>query len=85
MSCGVGRRGGSDPVLLWPWHWLAAATLTRSLAWEFPYAASATLKQNKTKQNKNKKILSPLTVPGGTEWRKSTGIVKNNFLCCKTS
>ena len=24
MSCGVGRRGCSDPALLWLWHRLAA-------------------------------------------------------------
>ena len=36
-SCGLGLRGGSDPMLL--------------QAWEHPYAASAALKSNKTKQN----------------------------------
>ena len=27
MSCGIGHRQGSDPVLLWLWCRLAAATL----------------------------------------------------------
>ena len=27
MSCGVGRRGGSDPALLWLWCRLAAVAL----------------------------------------------------------
>ena len=30
-----------DPALLWLWQWLAAATLIRPLAREFPYAAVA--------------------------------------------
>ena len=47
MSCGVGRRCGSDPVLLWLWHrWVAVAPI-RSLAWEPTYAAGAALKRPK--------------------------------------
>ena len=45
VSCGVGCRHGSDPVLLWLWCRLAAAALIRPLAWEFPYAAGAALKR----------------------------------------
>ena len=37
MSCGVGCRHGSDPVLLWLWRRLAAAALIQLLAWELPY------------------------------------------------
>jgi len=44
MSCGVGHRRGSGPVLLWLWHRLAATALIQALAWEPPYAAGATLK-----------------------------------------
>ena len=54
MSCGVGRRRGSDPSLLWLWHRLAAIALIQLLAWESPYAAKAALekaKRHKTKQN----------------------------------
>ena len=36
MSCGVGLRGGSDPVLLWLWTRLAAIALIQPLAWEPP-------------------------------------------------
>ena len=43
MSCGVGHRCGSDPVLLW--LWLAAAVLIWHLAWDLPYAAGAALKR----------------------------------------
>jgi len=50
MSCGVGRRCGSDPELLSLWRKPAAIALIRPLAWELPYAEGAALKrQNKTK------------------------------------
>ena len=39
VSCGVGRRRGSDPVLLWLWCRPAAVAPTGPLAWEPPYAA----------------------------------------------
>ena len=53
MSCGVGRRCGSDLALLglrlcpWlcPWLWLVATAPIRSLAWEPPYAAGVALKK----------------------------------------
>ena len=38
-SCGVGRRHGSDPALLWLWRRPAATAPIRHLAWEPPYAA----------------------------------------------
>ena len=39
MSCGVGHRHSSDPVLLW--LWLAAAAMIGLLAWESLYAVGA--------------------------------------------
>ena len=51
----VGRRFGSDPVLLWLWRRLAAAALIRPRAWEPPYAAGAALKGQKDKKKKEKK------------------------------
>ena len=48
MSCGVGRRRGSDLALLWLWCRLAATALIQPLAWEPPYAMSVAQK------NKNK-------------------------------
>ena len=36
MSYGVGRRRGSDPVLLWLWCRPAAVAPIRPLAWEPP-------------------------------------------------
>ena len=50
MSCGVGRRHGLDPELLWLWLWPAAVALIRPLAWEPPYAADAALKSKKKKK-----------------------------------
>ena len=44
VSCGIDRRCSSDPVLLWLWHRLAAATPIQPLAWELPYAMGAALK-----------------------------------------
>ena len=53
MSCGVGCRHGSDPMLLWLWRRLVATAPIRPLAWEPPYAAGAAL--GKAKRQKNKK------------------------------
>ena len=53
MSCGVGHRRGSDPVLLWLWWRLAATAPIGPLAWEPPYTAGAALKIQKTKRIKS--------------------------------
>ena len=50
MSCGAGRRLGSDLALLWLWPWPAAVALIRPLAWEPPYVLSVALKSQKQKQ-----------------------------------
>ena len=54
MSCGVGRRHGSDPTLLWLWCRLAATDLIRPLAWESPYAVGVDLERQKDKKKKEK-------------------------------
>ena len=54
MSCGAGRRGSSDPALLWLWLRLVATAPIRLSDWEPPYAACAALEKDKTKQNKTK-------------------------------
>ena len=46
MSCGVGRRHGSDLTLLWLRCRPAAAAPIRPLAWEPPYATGAALKRS---------------------------------------
>ena len=47
VSCGVGSRHGSDPVLLWLWHRPAAVALIGPLTWEFPHAKSGSGKRKK--------------------------------------
>jgi len=50
VSCGVGRRHGSDPTLLGLWCG-PVATLIGPLAWEAPYAAGAALEKTKKKKD----------------------------------
>ena len=50
MSCGVDRRHGSDPELLWLWRRPVVTAPIR------PLAAGAALKRQKTKQNKIKDL-----------------------------
>ena len=52
MSCGVGCRCGSDPVLLWLWCRPAAAGLICPLVWELPYAVGMALKTKKKGREK---------------------------------
>ena len=47
MSCGVGRRHGSD--LVWLGRRPVATALIGPLAWEPPYAAGAALEKKKIK------------------------------------
>ena len=47
MRCGVGRRRGSDPELLWLWHKPVATAPIRPLDWEPPYAAGVALENAK--------------------------------------
>ena len=55
MSCGVGRRCGSDPTLLRLWCRPVATALIRPLAWEPPYAEGAAAEKAKRQKNKNEK------------------------------
>ena len=59
MSCGVGRRRGSDPALLWFWRWPASTAPIRPLAWEPPYVAAGAA-QEKAKRN-NQPIMTAYT------------------------
>ena len=53
MSCGIGRRRGSDlALLLWLWCRPTATALIRPLTWEPPYATGAALKKDKKTKNK---------------------------------
>ena len=53
MSCHVGHRRSSYPVLLWLWGRLAAAAPNQPLAGELPYAVGAALKKRKEKEIEN--------------------------------
>ena len=55
VSCGVGRRCGSDPALLWLWHRPAAVAQIRPLALQLPYALGVALKKKKKKKERKKK------------------------------
>ena len=47
MSCDVGHRRGSDPVLLWLWCRPVAVAPIGPLAWESPYTTGAALEKDK--------------------------------------
>ena len=55
MSCGVGRRRGSDLALLWLWHRPAATAPIRPLAWEPSPAMGMALENTKNTKKKKKK------------------------------
>ena len=55
MSCGVGRRRGSDPSLLWLWHRLVATGPIRPLALEPPHAVGAAPEKAKRPKKKKKR------------------------------
>ena len=57
MSCGVGHRRGSDPVLLWLWHRLAATAQIQTLAWELPHATGVVLQRQKKKKQDDHLIM----------------------------
>ena len=50
VSCGVGRRCGSDSACLWLWCRPAAVAPIRPLTWEPPYAVGVALKSQKKKK-----------------------------------
>ena len=67
MNYGVGRRWGSDPVLLllWPWCRLADVPSIRLLAWEPPHAKGVALKKEKERK-RNKELNTG--VPVMAQW-----------------
>ena len=50
LSCGVGRRHGLGPALLWLWCRLVAAALITPLAWDPPYAMGVALEKVQKKE-----------------------------------
>ena len=51
VSCGIDRRHGLDPLLLWLWCRRAAPAPVRPLAWEPPCATGAALEKPKNKNS----------------------------------
>ena len=58
ISCGVGCRCDSDPVLLWLWRRPAATALIQPLAPELPYAKFPYPKTNRCGHKTNKNYAS---------------------------
>ena len=81
MSCGVGRKRGSDPALLWLWRRLAATAPIGPLAWEPPYATSAAQEMAKRQKNKKQKTNKQKNTPRAT---LHTGIRDPNFPALKS-
>ena len=54
MSCGVGCRRGSDPMLLWLWYRPEATGPIQPLTWEPPYAAGVALEKAERQKKINK-------------------------------
>ena len=54
VSCGVGRRRGSDPSLLWLWLW-PAADLTPSLGTSICHCRYGPKKKKKEKERKKER------------------------------
>ena len=63
MSCGLGRRCGSDPALLWLWCRLAAKAPIGPLAWEPLYVSGVALKKQKDQKKKKKVNKTKYTFP----------------------
>ena len=74
MSCGVGRRCGSDLALVWLGCRPASVAPIRPLAWESPYAVGVALKKQKKKQKKKKKERERERVQGDNAVRNSTNV-----------
>ena len=74
VSCGVGGRCGSDPMLLWLWRRLATTAPIRPLDWEPPYAMGAA--QEMAKKGKKKCSFQSLNVTaiGNFGFNSSGGI-----------
>ena len=79
MTCGVGCRRGSDPVLLWLWCRPVTTAPIWLLAWVPPYAVGAALemakrqKQNKTNKQKTTRCHEENGGDGSFGWHQGRG------------
>ena len=72
MSCGVGRRHGLDPLLLWLWCRPAAVALIQPLGWNFCMPQVWPVK-NPPQKNTNFRNL----------WDASKAVLRGNFIAIK--
>ena len=79
MSCGVGRRHGSDPPLLWLWCRPVVTAPIGPLAWELPHAAGAALE--KTKRQKKQSNTLREAFPDCPLWNSHSWPCWFNMLC----
>ena len=63
MSCGLGHRHSSDPMLLWLWCSTAAIAPIQPLAWKLPYTVGSALKIQKNAINFCMLIFYSATLP----------------------
>ena len=92
MSCGVGRRCGSDLMLLWLWRTPAAVAPIRPLAWEPPYAIGVALRSNIEREREREREFIQLNIKKTTQLRNGQSGVPwwlsrlriQHFHCCGT-
>ena len=80
MSCGVGCRCGSDPMLLWLWCRPVAIAPIGPLAWEPPYVTEAALEMAERPKKKKSEVLLSREKP----WLHYLGFVIVRFLKAHT-
>ena len=83
MSCGVGLRRGSDPVLLWLWCRPTAVAPVRPLAWEPPYSSGTALKGQKDKKKEKKE--KGLKLSEARDRTHSLMVPSWIYFCCATT
>ena len=79
MSCGVGCKHGSDPVLLWFWRRPVATPPISPLAWEPPYATGFGPRKTQKRPKKKKKDANKLICRTETD----SHILKTNLWLSK--
>ena len=82
MSCGVGCRHGSVPVLLWLWCRLAAADPIQPIAWEPLYAAGTALNRGK-KRRKNLSTITHLQSRPSLPAQQTSSYHLYRFICSR--
>ena len=59
VSCDVGHRHGSDPILLWLWCRPAAVASIQPQAWKPPYTVGVALQRKKKSEQKRQIFTKP--------------------------